>query len=268
MTMATLRGTTGGGDSVGYEGIAGAVTARADAILDRVAQYMSSGNLLDIGCAGGHFLAEAKRRGYRGLGIEMNPRMAEYARRTYGVEVLDGSYERAELESSGRRFDVIYMGDALEHLPDPQSALDRVRKLLAPGGVFVLNGPLTLNRALFTIVLRLKLLLGKGRSAWYADGPPHHLWEWDASTMRRFLVTCGFEPIEFTTSEEPGRPRHVLTERLNRPLTPAETGALRLKTLSAWCTNAFFHRFEWGDRVIAISRSIPRGSGPSETNLP
>lgn len=252
-----FAGYYGGGEGVGYEGSAGAVIARADEILDRVARYSSSGNLLDVGCAGGHFLAAAKRRGYRGLGIEMNPRMAELARTTYGVEVLDGSYERADLESSVRRFDVVYMGDSLEHLPDPRRALERLGKLLAPDGVFVLNGPLSLNWALFTVVLRLKLRLGKGRSEWYADGPPYHLWEWNAATMRRFLVGSGFTPLEFTTSEEPGRPKHVLTELLNRSLTRAEAGALRLKTVSALCTNTFFRRFEWGDRVIAISRLRP-----------
>jgi SAM-dependent methyltransferase len=258
-----FEGYYGGGDGVGYEGSADAVIARADAILDRVARHAPSGTLLDIGCAGGHFLAAAKKRAYRGLGIEVNPRMAELARTTYGVEVLDGTYERAERGLSGRKFDVVYMGDSLEHLPDPRTALERAGTLLAPDGVFVLNGPLTLNRSLFSAVLRLKLALGKGRSEWYADGPPYHLWEWNADTMRRFLVGSGFTPLEFTTSEEPGRPAHVLTAILKRRLTIAETGALRLKTVSAWCTNSFLRRFECGDRVIAIARrSVSRETLP------
>lgn len=245
----------GGGTGVGYEASASAAIANGESILSRVAGYVPSGSLLDIGCAGGYFLAAAKKRGYYGLGIELNQRMAEQARRTFGVEVLDGSYGSAELESLGRQFDVIYMGDTLEHLPDPRLALERVVKLLAPNGVFVLSGPITLNRSLFTAVLRIKLLVGKGRSEWYADSPPHHLWEWNATTMRRFLVTSGFNVLEFATSEEPGRPAQVVTDSLHRQLTFAETSALRLKDLSAWCTNTFFRGFEWGDRVVAISRS-------------
>lgn len=258
-----FEGYYGGGDDVGYEGSADAVTAKADDILDRIARYVPSGDLLDVGCAGGHFLGTAQRRGYRGMGIEVNPRMAELARTTYGLEVVTGTYESADLESTGRRFDIVYMGDALEHLPDPRRALARLRQFLKPGGVFVLNGPITLNQALFTMVLRTKLSLGKGRSAWYTDGPPYHLWEWNAKTMRQFLVGSGFAPLEFTTSEEPGRPAHVLTDVLRRPLTTAEALALRLKTLSAWLTNALGQRWEWGDRVIAISR-LARQDGARE----
>lgn len=243
-----------GGDDVGYEGNAGAVSAKADTILDRVQKYMPAGTLLDVGCAGGHFLAAAKQRGYQGTGIEVNPKMAAHARAAYGVEVIDGTYESADFEAAGRRFDIIYMGDALEHLPDPRSALRRLSGLLAPNGVFVLNGPITLNTALFTLALRMKLMLGNGRTAWYADGPPYHLSEWNATTMRRMLVENGFDPLEFRTHEEPGRPKHVVVDALKRQLTGAESTALYLKTMSAWTTNALFRPFEWGDRVIAISR--------------
>ena len=245
----------GGGDGVGYESSADAAIVRADAILSRVARYVPSGSLLDIGCAGGYFLAAAQRRGYCGLGIELNPKMAEHARSTFGLDVLDGSFESVAIESSGRRFDVIYMGDSLEHLPDPRAALLRVRSVLAPNGVFVLNGPITLNQSLFTAVLRLKLFLGKGRTEWYVDGPPHHLWEWNAGTMRRFLVGNGFDVLAFATSEEPGRPKNVVTDALKRPLTLAETAALGLKDVSAWSTNSLFSALEWGDRVVAIAQA-------------
>lgn len=244
----------GGGAGVGYESSADAALVRADVILARVGRHVRAGNLLDIGCAGGYFLAAAKKRGYRGVGIELNPQMAEHARRTFGLEVLNGSFESTAIEASGQRFDVIYMGDSLEHLPEPKAALARVRKVLAPDGVFVLNGPITLNRSLFTAVLRLKLLCGKGRSEWYVDGPPHHLWEWDARTMRRFLVGNGLAVLELTTSEEPGRPQKVVSDALKRPLTLTEKAALSLKDLSAWSTNSLFAGFEWGDRVVAICR--------------
>ena len=249
----------GAGDGVGYDDSAAAVTAKAEQILDRIARYKPDGTMLDIGCAGGHFLGAAKARGYAGFGIELNERQAQHARTTYGLDVFSGTYDEAEGQLAGRRFDIVYMGDSLEHLPDPRTALQRAGALLAPGGIFVLNGPITLNTSLFTAVLRLKLLLGKGRSEWYADGPPYHLWEWNATTMRRFLADNGLEPIEFTTWEDPGRPADVLTAVLKRPLTAAESGALRLKTASSWLTNTVFRGFHWGDRVIAISRLTPRG---------
>lgn len=244
----------GGGHEIGYDKSLEASTAAAATTLARIARYAPTGSLLDIGCAGGHFLAGARERGYTCLGVELNPQMAEHARNAFGVEVLCGALETVPLEGASRRFDVIYMGDCLEHLPDPRRALARVRRLLAPGGVFALNGPITLNRSLFTAILRLKLLVGKGRSEWYVDAPPYHLWEWNAGTMRRFLVGNGFRILEFVTREEGGRPCEVLAQALKRPLRMMETAAERLKDVSAWCTNSFLRGFECGDRVLVLSR--------------
>lgn len=244
----------GGGEDIGYEGSLESGMACAVRVLSKIAEHKTSGSLLDIGCAGGHFLAEAQKRGYACLGVELNKEMAEHARKTFGLEVLDGSFEAAGLEQAGRRFDVIYMGDSLEHLPDPKGTLVRVYRLLSPDGIFVLNGPLTLNASLFTVILRLKLLMGKGRSEWYSDNPPYHLWEWNARTMRQFLEQCGFLILDFATWEAPGRPCEVLTRVLNRPLTMKESGAERLKDVSAWCTNTFLRSFKCGDRVIALAK--------------
>ncbi len=246
----------GGGHDLGYEqGLEAGLRASA-AILDRLRPYAPTGHLLDVGCAGGHFLIAARERGYKCLGVELNPKMAERARQVFGLEVLDGSFEKVAAGRLGCGFDVIYMGDTLEHLPDPAGALRRVRELLAPQGVFTLNGPLTLNRSLYTACLKLKLALGKGRSEWYVDEPPYHLWEFNADTMRCFLVGNGFEILEFTTSEEFARPAELLARVLRRPLTFRERTARLLKDGSAWCTNRLLARFGFGDRVLALARAV------------
>lgn len=249
----------GGGDQIGYEKSGESGLAQAEKVLRHIGRHVASGRLLDIGCAGGHFLAAARQHGYTCVGVELSPRMAEYARAAYGLNVLNCPFEDLPVEGEGAQFDVIYMGDSLEHLPDPRGTLARVRQLLAPGGVFVLHGPLTLNWSLFTSVLRLKLLIGRGRSEWYVEEPPYHLWEWNAKTMRDFLGRCGFRILDFVTWEEPGRPANVLVDVLKRPLTVVEQGAERLKDVSAWCSNTFLRAFECGDRVLAVARSAADG---------
>ena len=41
----------------------------------------------------------------------------------------------------GEAFDVIFLGHMAEHLPDPLLVLRRLRQLLTPGGLIVLDQP-------------------------------------------------------------------------------------------------------------------------------
>ena len=76
----------------------------------------SSGNLLEIGCAYGFFLAEA-RRTFRVTGIEVSECAAKSAR-ARGLEVFTAA---ADDRSIGRHgpYDAVVMLDVIEHLLDP-----------------------------------------------------------------------------------------------------------------------------------------------------
>jgi SAM-dependent methyltransferase len=56
-------------------------------VLARIMRHESQGTMLDIGCAGGHFLAYARDHGWQVTGVELNRQMAEYARRNFQLEV-------------------------------------------------------------------------------------------------------------------------------------------------------------------------------------
>lgn len=100
--------------------------------------------VLDIGCGSGALGASIKQRQpARVVGIELDPRAAEHARRRLD-EVIQADIERDEdaLAALPRRaFDVIVCGDVLEHLRDPAEQLRRARKWLAPAGVLVASLP-------------------------------------------------------------------------------------------------------------------------------
>ena len=59
------------------------------------------------------------------------------------------------MKASGRRYDIIYMGDVLEHLPAPAATLRDLDGLLAPGGLFFVEGPLEDNVSLVYYSARL-----------------------------------------------------------------------------------------------------------------
>ena len=80
-----------------------------------------------------------KERGWEALGIELNEQAAVYARDRMGLNIITGNFLGADLPS--HYFDVITLWDVLEHLPDPLPVLQKLSKIIRPGGLLVLNLP-------------------------------------------------------------------------------------------------------------------------------
>lgn len=104
--------------------------------------------------------------------------------KAFGVEIEDGTRQEAHLKSncqifspeealtSGAQFDIIFLGDVLEHLCDPLAVLDQVQVLLSPDGLLIIQGPLegavTISNTLLSVKARL---LSKSPSKF----PPYHV---------------------------------------------------------------------------------------------
>jgi SAM-dependent methyltransferase len=99
------------------------------------------GKLLDVGCAGGVFLDEARSAGFDVLGIEPNASMAQSARTRYSLNVLSARVEDLPF-SWGDEVNVITLLDCLEHIPQPLVAIQKLRARLVPGGHLFIRGPL------------------------------------------------------------------------------------------------------------------------------
>lgn len=145
----------------------------------------SHGRLLEIGCAGGFFLAEARAAGFEVQGVELNETMAAHAR-NLGLEVQCAPIEAADLPLNS--FDVVIAQDVLEHLRDVQTFVRRAAELLAPGGILVIRGPLedSLAHALFA---HARTLTGRQR---IVAEPPLHLHGFTVRSFRQLLAHSGF----------------------------------------------------------------------------
>jgi SAM-dependent methyltransferase len=135
--------------------------------------------VLDVGAAGGSFLAVARERGYEPLGCEPSTWMCAFARERYGLELHPGTLFDMPLEDGSLH--LLSLWDVLEHTPDPKAVLRRAHALLAPGGVLALSVPDYGSLAARLLGSRWPFLLTV------------HLYYFERRTMRDLLARCGFE---------------------------------------------------------------------------
>ena len=111
--------------------------------------------ILDVGCASG-VIGQLRGSKENVIGIERDPRLRESAarncQRLYDLD-LNG-FRRGMIAE--RDFDLIFCGDVLEHLVDPDAVLKELVGLLAAGGRIVISLP---NVA--QLPIRLKLFFGR-----------------------------------------------------------------------------------------------------------
>lgn len=132
--------------------------------------------LCDVGCGDGQFMAAAAARGWRPVGVELNPPAAAHAR-SRGFEVVEGRLETAVLPRDA--FDVVTAWDSLEHTPDPAAFLARMVALGRPGGMIALT---TLN---------VHALVGRILGTRWSMITPDHFTYWHDRPLRIALERAG-----------------------------------------------------------------------------
>lgn len=100
-----------------------------------VSSFAEGGDILELGSGGGHFLDEARNRGFSPHGIEPNPIQAQFIREELGIPCEQ--LPLREVSFGGRRFDVIYHCDVLSHFIDPLAEFAAMHRALKEGGVVV-----------------------------------------------------------------------------------------------------------------------------------
>jgi SAM-dependent methyltransferase len=169
-----------GGHGDGYADYLGAerVLRREFArVVDFIRGYCARGKLLELGCAYGFFLQEAKRF-YEVSGIEIATEAAEHARRN-GLNVLNGVADENNLRKLGA-MDVIVLLDVIEHLPQPRETLSLCVRFLNPGGIIILTTG--------DFGSPLAKLSG---ARWRLMTPPQHLWFFTHASMQRLANGLG-----------------------------------------------------------------------------
>ncbi len=163
------------------EDVSRRLTFRHD--LKRITQHLRTHpvSLLDVGCATGLFLVEAKELGWQVAGIDVS---SWAIRRTKERGITD-AHEGTVFSFPGKpgNFDVVTLLDYIEHDPDPGKLLDRIHVLLKPHGLLYITTP-----DIGGITARIF-----GARWWGIN--PLHLTYFSRAPMRRLLERHGFEVL-------------------------------------------------------------------------
>jgi SAM-dependent methyltransferase len=177
-----------------------------------IRRHCRGGRLIEIGCAYGFFLQEAKHY-FAVAGVELSEAGTAHCQQA-GLEVVAGTADERVLEQLAPA-DVFVLLDVIEHLPDPFETLLRCKRYLQPGGCIVLT-----TGDFGSILARAA---GK---RWRLMTPPQHLWFFTREAVRRWGRQAGMRVDSF---DHPWKivPLSLMAFQLGRGVgwsTPISTG--------------------------------------------
>jgi 2-polyprenyl-3-methyl-5-hydroxy-6-metoxy-1,4-benzoquinol methylase len=137
----------------------------------------SHSKILDVGCAYGFLLDEARKRGWNTYGIELNQEAADYAKNHLHLNVTRKMVAQADFPDS--TFDCVVMIGTIEHFQDPVAVIKKASRLLKPGGHLAVT---TINT--------------KGIVRLFAIKPPEHLYYFSDQNLARLLESHGLKVVK------------------------------------------------------------------------
>jgi 2-polyprenyl-3-methyl-5-hydroxy-6-metoxy-1,4-benzoquinol methylase len=113
----------------------------------RAIQNLKGGSVLDIGCGNGFFLRNLEQNllhsAFELQGVDFSNFEIERAQKDPRHSKITFTQANAEkgLDFPENHFDVVFSGEVIEHLYDPDTFLDQIFRILKPGGMVVLTTP-------------------------------------------------------------------------------------------------------------------------------
>ncbi len=155
--------------------------------LDYVAKRKPNGKMLDVGCSSGQVMYWARKKGLNPSGVEINKRTADLAIQN-GFQVFNGFL--ADADYSKGSFDLIFLGDVLEHVNNPRQFIKEAKSFLKNDGLIIVSTP---NINCFWSKATLWLYRAFN-IPWTSATPPHHLFQFSYENLNILMKEFDFEP--------------------------------------------------------------------------
>jgi 2-polyprenyl-3-methyl-5-hydroxy-6-metoxy-1,4-benzoquinol methylase len=199
-----------------------------------------SGRLLEVGCAKGFFLASAMAHGFEVHGLELNQQLCDLARAAVGetvrdVDLFDAAYPAGT-------FDVLYMRDLIEHIPNPRPFFDELNRVARGGATIVLethNVDGLIHRA-----------VGRRHTVMFGFEHPVH---WSPRSITAALKRSGFDVVDIVFVSPDFSLQNLAAyagEATFTTVFPPAAGALRLQLARYVAYGLSLAPIAWLDRAV------------------
>jgi len=204
--------------------------AMLHSLLDHARRWATPGRLLDVGCGGGHFMADAAARGWRPVGTDLSREACVAAQRV--APVVQGDADALPFGAS--TMDAVTLVNVLDHTTRPLAVVREAARVLRPGGLLVVRVP---NGAFLAGWAQVLGRLGPGvRWRGWDAYPILHVFAFGPRALRRLVERAGFDVVETANSAlaSPGSPRAGLAAAAVRALTRAGAGVVSALSGGRW----------------------------------
>jgi SAM-dependent methyltransferase len=208
--------------------------------------------LLEIGFGGGYFLRTAKAAGYDVQGIDVDTSNVERMKPDFGDRVQN--IDLYEAKFADGQFDVVYMRDVFEHVPNPAPMLKEINRISREGALLYIEVP-NIDGLIYSAVgERHVVIFGFA-----------HLNYWAPKSLNTIIERAGYEAVT-TVHESTDFTVADILRYYRRPritaVYPGEIGRMQWLLVSA--IYAFFRLppIAWLDRAIMprLANWLKRGS--------
>jgi 2-polyprenyl-3-methyl-5-hydroxy-6-metoxy-1,4-benzoquinol methylase len=114
-------------------------------MLNNITRTLSSGQILDLGCAQGNFSVSLAGKGYQMVGLDLRRFFIQYAKlrveeeESENLTFVVSSAEYLPIDSES--FDGVILGELLEHTSKPKRMICEAKRVLKPGGYLFISTP-------------------------------------------------------------------------------------------------------------------------------
>lgn len=173
--------------------------------------------VLDVGCSTGYYgsyIKEHKKAKVYGVELSDDKHEAKKVLDDVYSFDLDGDWPK---EVAARKYDVIFLGDVIEHLKDPGKTLEKLRSMVSPTGRVYISTPNIAH-----ISIRLELLGGSFEYESMGILDSTHLKYFTLNSLTNVVTQAGYDVVRIDSSES-DYPREVAESILQKyGLTPSE----------------------------------------------
>lgn len=156
---------------------------------------VKEGIFLDYGCGADPITFDmVKSSGLQAFGMEYSQDIRHLVMTASGVTV----YSRDEVLNSKHKYDLIFLGDVIEHLVNPESELRLLASKLNPDGILIAQGPLQGAWTFTHSMVSIFVLFTKRK---LSNFPPYHVSLANRKSMNELLKRTGYTNIRMDCTE-------------------------------------------------------------------